>query len=108
VVHAATAPKSNASYLAISAALDDVAAGRGGAVPPHLRDAHYPGAARLGHGDGYLYPHDLPHGVATQQYPPDDLVGRDYYTPTEHGGEREIASRLPRLRGVVRGGDAAS
>ena len=55
----------------------DVRAGLAGPVPPHLRDAHYPGAKRLGHGKGYLYPHDEPRGVAAQQYPPDELADRD-------------------------------
>ncbi|MFZ5872123.1 MAG: replication-associated recombination protein A, partial [Actinomycetota bacterium] len=94
VVHIATAPKSNASYLAISDAIADVRAGRGGPVPPHLRDAHYPGAKALGHGRGYLYAHDAPHGVAAQQYAPDDLVGREYYVPTDRGFEASVRSRL--------------
>jgi putative ATPase len=81
----------------------DVRAGRGGAVPPHLRDAHYPGSRGLGHGKGYRYPHDDPRGVVVQQYVPDDLVGADYYQPTEHGAERAVAERLPRLRRIVRG-----
>jgi putative ATPase len=106
VVHLATAPKSNAVILAIGAALTDVRAGVGGPVPRHLRDAHYPGARRLGHGDGYRYPHDDPRGVVTQQYPPDDLVGRDYYQPSVHGAELSIADRLPKLRRAVRGGSA--
>ena len=75
VVHLATAPKSNAVTTAIGAAMADVRAGRGGAVPRGLRDAHYPGARGLGHGSGYRYPHDDPRGVVTQQYVPDDLVG---------------------------------
>ncbi|MDN3482020.1 replication-associated recombination protein A, partial [Arthrobacter sp. APC 3897] len=66
-------------------------------------DAHYPGAKQLGHGKGYVYSHDEPHGVARQQYPPDDLVGRNYYEPTVNGVERDIAARLERLRGIVRG-----
>lgn len=103
VVHLATAPKSNAVTTALGAALSDVRAGRGGSVPAHLRDAHYPGARRLGHGRGYRYPHDDPHGVVAQQYPPDDLVGRDYYQPSGHGAERAVAERLPKLRRVVRG-----
>ena len=103
VAHLATAPKSNAAYTAINEAVADVRAGRAGPVPPHLRDAHYPGAGQLGHGRGYVYAHDEPNGVATQQYPPDELVGTDYYRPTEHGHEREIAHRLAILRGIVRG-----
>ncbi|MGC5653846.1 UNVERIFIED_CONTAM: replication-associated recombination protein A [Kocuria sp. CPCC 205315] len=103
VAHLATAPKSNAAYTAINEAIADVRAGRAGPVPLHLRDAHYPGAGQLGHGRGYVYSHDEPNGVAAQQYPPDELVGTDYYRPTEHGREREIAHRLEILRGIVRG-----
>ncbi len=103
VAHLATAPKSNAVTTAISAAIADVRAGKAGAVPSHLRDAHYAGSKGLGHGIGYRYPHDDARGVVGQQYPPDDLVGVDYYRPTGHGGERHIAERLPRLRAVVRG-----
>jgi putative ATPase len=102
-VHLATAPKSNAVYLGIDAAMSDVRAGRYGAVPRHLRDAHYPGSRGLGHGAGYAYPHDDPRGVVTQQYAPDELVDRDYYQPTSHGSERAVADRLPRLRRIVRG-----
>jgi len=103
VVHLALAPKSNAAYLAIGAALDDVRKGLAGPVPAHLRDTSYPGAARLGHGRGYRYAHDDPHGVVEQQYAPDELVGRTYYVPTEHGFERELGPRLARLRALVRG-----
>ncbi|MFD1212440.1 replication-associated recombination protein A [Arthrobacter sp. GCM10027362] len=103
VVHIATAPKSNAAYNGINAAIADVRAGRGQGIPAHLRDAHYPGAAQLGHGKGYVYAHDEPHGIARQQYPPDDLVGRNYYEPTANGTEREIGPRLERLRKIVRG-----
>lgn len=103
VVHLATAPKSNAAYLGINAAIADVRAGRGTGVPVHLRDAHYPGSKQLGHGKGYKYAHDQPHGVARQQYAPDDLVGKDYYQPTEFGAEREIGPRLAKLRRIIRG-----
>ena len=103
VVHIATAPKSNAAYNGINSAIADVRAGRGQGVPAHLRDAHYPGAKQLGHGKGYIYSHDAPHGVARQQYAPDDLVGRNYYEPTGNGVERDIAARLERLRGIIRG-----
>jgi putative ATPase len=102
----AVAPKSNAVIKAIDAASADLAAGRIGPVPAHLRDAHYPGAARLGHGAGYRYAHSYPHGVVEQQYPPDAVVGRDYYEPTGNGAERAISERLPKLRRVVRGEDA--
>jgi putative ATPase len=104
-VHLATAPKSNAVTTALGAALADVRAGHGGAVPGHLRDSHYPGAQRLGHGKGYQYPHDDPRGVVTQRYAPDGVDERDYYQPTGHGSERAVADRLPRLRRIVRGTD---
>lgn len=90
----ATAPKSNAVISAIDSALSDVRAGKGGAVPAHLRDAHYSGAKQLGHGKGYRYPHDYPHALVAQQYLPDDLVGAHYYEPTLHGAEATIAERL--------------
>ena len=102
-IHLATAPKSNAVVAGIGAATADVRAGRAGPVPRHLRDAHYPGSRGLGHGAGYGYPHDDPRGVLTQQYPPDDLVGVDYYQPTAHGAERAVADRLSRLRRIIRG-----
>ncbi|RIJ13280.1 replication-associated recombination protein A, partial [Clavibacter nebraskensis] len=104
VVHLATAPKSNASYLGIDQAIADVRAGAFGRVPLHLRDAHYPGAKLLGHGKGYRYPHDADIGVVTQQYLPDELVGRTYYSPTQHGHERDLSARLEKLRRIVRGG----
>ena len=104
VVHLAVAPKSNAAYLGIDAAIADVRAGRAGTVPPHLRDAHYPGAGPLGHGKGYRYAHDERHGVAEQQHLPDPLVDRVYYTPTDRGAERDIGTRLERLRRILRGG----
>lgn len=103
VVHLATAPKSNAAYMGLNKAVADVRAGLGNGIPAHLRDAHYPGSKQLGHGQGYKYAHDAPHSVAAQQYPPDDLVGRDYYEPTANGAEREISTRLERLRKIVRG-----
>ena len=97
----ATAPKSNAVTLGIGRALTDVRAGRGGRVPPHLRDAHYAGAERLGHGREYLYPHDFPHGVVAQHYLPDDLAGQRYYEPTGNGFERQLASRLEAVRRIL-------
>ena len=103
-IHLATAPKSPGVVAAIGAAMADVAAGRSGAVPPHLRDSHYAGAKAMGHGRGYRYPHDHPDGVVPQQYAPDDLVGVDYYRPTAHGFEREISTRLGKLRSILRRG----
>lgn len=103
VVHLATAPKSNAAYLGIDRALADVRAGRLGSVPPHLRDAHYAGAQKVGHGAGYVYAHDEPHGVAAQQYLPDELVGARYYRPTDRGFERQVTERLERIRQILEG-----
>ncbi|OBF07593.1 AAA family ATPase [Mycobacterium sp. ACS4054] len=102
-IHLATAPKSNSVTTALAAAMDDIKAGKAGLVPPHLRDGHYSGAAALGHAQGYRYSHDQPDGVAAQQYPPDELVGTDYYRPTGRGAERELAGRLERLRAIIRG-----
>ncbi|WP_442800604.1 replication-associated recombination protein A [Rhodococcus sp. P-2] len=102
-IHLATAPKSGAVIAALGAAMADVAAGKSGLVPPHLRDGHYKGAEQLGNAVGYKYPHDTRDGVLRQQYPPDDLVGVDYYQPTAHGNEREIADRVSKLRRIVRG-----
>lgn len=102
-IHLATAPKSNAVIAAIDSAMADVRAGGVGEVPKHLRDGHYSGAKGLGNGVGYRYAHDAPAGVVGQQYPPDELVGRDYYGPGEHGHERELASRVAKLRRIIRG-----
>jgi len=101
-VHLATAPKSNAVTTALGAAMGDIRAGKAGLVPAHLRDGHYSGAEKLGNAVGYKYAHDAPGGVAAQQYPPDELVGVDYYRPTGYGAEREIASRLEKLRAIIR------
>ncbi|WP_411741281.1 MULTISPECIES: replication-associated recombination protein A [unclassified Rhodococcus (in: high G+C Gram-positive bacteria)] len=102
-IHLATAPKSGAVIGALGAAMADVAAGKSGSVPPHLRDGHYKGAQGLGNAVGYRYPHSSPGGVLGQQYPPDELVGVNYYEPTEHGAEREIATRVGKLRRIIRG-----
>ncbi|ARJ05421.1 ATPase AAA [Cnuibacter physcomitrellae] len=104
VVYLATAPKSNAAYVGIDAAIADVKAGRFGRVPKHLRDAHYAGAKRLGHGKGYRYPHDDDLGVVAQQYLPDELADRVYYRPTDHGNERDVAARLAKLRDITKPG----
>lgn len=105
VVHLATAPKSNAAYLALEKALGDVRDGRLGSVPAHLRDAHYQGAARLGHGKGYVYAHDEPHAIAAQQYLPDELAGTRYYEPNDRGFEHQVAERLARIRQILDGAD---
>jgi putative ATPase len=81
----------------------DVRGGAVGAVPPHLRDGHYAGAQRLGNAIGYRYPHDDPDAVLEQQYPPDELIGRNYYRPGTHGAERVLAERLAKLRRAGRG-----
>ncbi|MHA3683251.1 replication-associated recombination protein A [Leucobacter sp. HY1910] len=102
-IYIATAPKSGAVISAIDAAISDVRAGRIGLVPKHLRDGHYPGAKRMGHGQGYKFPHHDPRGVLAQQYLPDELVGREYYSPTQHGHEREVSERLEKIRRITRG-----
>jgi putative ATPase len=104
VIHLSLAPKSNAVIKAISAAGADVRAGLTGAVPPHLRDAHYRGASRLGHGAGYQYPHDFDGGIVQQRYAPDEVADRRYYEPTQHGAEARYAERNERIRRVLRPG----
>lgn len=99
----ATTAKSNAAYLAIDKAIADVRAGGFGRVPKHLRDAHYPGAKRLGHGKGYLYAHDSEIGVVAQQYLPDELVGRRYYQPKSLGAERDVQARVEKIRRILDG-----
>src|SRR5262249_62246238 len=106
-IHIALAPKSNAVATAIIAAAGDVQAGLGGAVPKHLRDASYRGAAKLGHGKGYVYPHDDPAGVVAQQYAPDAISGKQYYQPTGHGLEARYAERSERIRQTLGRTDAA-
>ncbi len=100
-VYLATTAKSNAVYSAIDAAIADVRTGGFGRVPTHLRDSHYPGSKRLGHGEGYVYPHDLEIGIAAQQYLPDELRGRRYYEPTAHGLERDISARVEKIRKIL-------
>lgn len=107
VIALALAPKSNAAYLAIDAALADVRGGLAGPVPPHLRDGHYKGAAKLGHAQGYIYPHDEPAGVAAQQYAPDAIHGRRYYKPTRHGVEERYADRVEKIRALLSPGEGA-
>jgi len=101
VIALATAPKSNAVIRAIDAASADVQAGKVGAVPPALRDAHYAGAKKLGHGHDYIYSHDDPRGVVAQQYAPDDVDGSVYYEPSEHGAEAALGERVERIRGIL-------
>jgi putative ATPase len=100
-IHLCLAPKSNAVIMAFEAAAADVRAGLAGPVPAHLRDAHYPGAQRLGHGRGYRYPHDDPAGVVGQQYAPDSIAARSYYHPSRHGAEARYAERTERIREIL-------
>lgn len=101
----ATAPKSNASYNAINQALEDVDHGMIGQVPLHLRNAPTQLMKDWGNHDGYRYAHDWPGAVAPQQYMPDGLQGRIYYHPTDRGYEREVGSRLDKIRAIVHSGD---
>lgn len=94
----ASAPKSNASYLSIDAALESVRTQKT-TVPVHLQDAHYKGAAKLGHGTGYKYAHDYPEHYVKQQYLPDEIKDAKFYEPTEMGFEKQIKERLERLNG---------
>jgi putative ATPase len=97
VVHLATAPKSNRVAAGWWAAMADVKAGKGREVPMHLRDAHYKGATKLGHGKGYSYPHDDPAGWVAQQYLPDEIAQMKYYDPSGHGYEAEVSERFALL-----------
>ena len=97
VSYIASAPKSNAACLAIAAAMEAVKSTTT-TVPVHLKDRHYKGAAKLGHGEGYLYAHDYPEHYVKQQYLPDEIIGKTFYHPTDIGYEKEIAERLKRLR----------
>ncbi len=99
VVHLACAPKSNRVTVALGRAQRDVRVGPRGTVPAHLRDAHYRSAGSIGHGEGYVYPHDLPGAWAEQQYRPDELVDHRYYEPSDRGHEAVVAERLKHQRG---------
>ena len=105
VIHLSLAPKSNAVIKAISAAGADVRAGLTGAVPAHLRDAHYPGAGRLGHGKGYQYPHDADSAIVPQRYAPDEVADHRYYEPTRHGAEARYAERAASIRRILHAAD---
>lgn len=95
VIAVATAPKSNAVVTGITRAQADVRAGKAGPVPLHLRDSHYAGAQKIGHGEGYVYPHGQPHGIAAgQTYLPEEVGQTSYYEPTGRGDEALIAKRL--------------
>jgi putative ATPase len=103
VIYLALAPKSNAATVAIADARRDVREGTLVPVPVHLRDGHYAGAERIGHGQGYQYSHDAEDGVATQDYLG---VDRRYYQPTDRGFERELKARWEDIRGKLKGEEA--
>ncbi len=98
VIYIATAPKSNAVIKAVDKALEDIENRKLGPVPIHLRDSHYKGAAKMGHGKGYRYPHHFSGNYVEQQYLPDELRGVKYYYPSENGHEKEFKDRMERLR----------
>ncbi|MDU5542066.1 replication-associated recombination protein A [Varibaculum cambriense] len=100
----ATAPKSNASYLGIEAAIKDVRAGKSDPVPSHLRDSHYADAKKMGV-SGYKYAHDYPHHIVNQTYLPASLVGTQYYYPTDNGYEDLVSKRLHTIRSILANGN---
>ena len=100
-------PDSIGRYQIVGDHEADVRAGKAGPVPRHLRDGHYKGAAKLGHAQGYVYPHDVPGAVAAQQYAPDAVHGTRYYHPTRYGAEARYAEVVERVRSRLRG-EAAS
>jgi len=99
VTYVACAPKSNAAYEAIGAAMSAVRNNVTPPVPTHLQDAHYKGAEKLGHGLGYKYAHAYPNHYVEQQYLPDSLVGTKFYEPTEMGYEKKIREHFSRIKG---------
>ncbi len=98
VIYVACAPKSNSAYMAVDAALADVRRGGCGDVPAYLRDSHYSGAAALGHGTGYQYPHSFPNGWVDQQYLPDPLKDVSYYESLPYGKEKDMAAAWRKRR----------
>lgn len=98
--YVACAPKSNAAYEAIDKALDTVRSTKTPPVPNHLRDSHYKGAGKLGHGQGYLYAHSYPHHYVKQQYLPDGMEDAVFYTPTDNGYEKQMGDYLEFLKGL--------
>jgi putative ATPase len=98
VNYVACAPKSNASYLSIGGAMEYVKTHKTAPIPAHLRDAHYNGAAKLGHGEGYLYAHDYPNHYVKQQYLPDELVGHRFYEPEEIGYEKKVNDYFKQIK----------
>ena len=103
-VYLALAPKSNASYKALIAARAEVRENGAKTPPDYLRDAHYPGAKKLGRGEGYRYAHDEPDGVSGQPLIPAELENRCFYEPTDRGYEAELGKRLANLRKRIRNG----
>ncbi len=95
--YVASAPKSNSAVCAISEAMQAVQKEQVSGVPPHLQDAHYGGSAKLGRGTGYLYAHDFPNHYVKQQYLPDELVGRQFYVPSEQGYEKQIRNYFQKI-----------
>jgi putative ATPase len=98
VAYLAAAPKSNSAIVAIDAALADVRRLAAEPVPDHLKDGHYPGAEKLGRGNGYKYPHAFPGNWVPQEHLPPGLRGRRYYEPTKNGFESEMSRRLREIR----------
>ena len=97
VVRLAVAPKSNRVTVALGRAEEDARSAGPGEVPTALRDAHYKGAESLGHGEGYVYPHDTPEGWAPQQYRPKEATGNVYYEPSSHGAEAALSDTWPAI-----------
>lgn len=97
--YVASAPKSNSAVNAIGEAMQVVQSERISGIPPHLQDAHYGGAAKMGRGTGYLYAHDFPNHYVEQQYLPDELVGRRFYIPSEQGYEKQIREYFRTIKG---------
>jgi putative ATPase len=100
-IYLALAPKSNAAYVAINEAQAAIRSGHIGTVPAALRDAHYQGSAALGHGVGYLYPHNFDAGIVGQRYAPADVPEQQYYRPTQRGVEKELRERLAAIRKIL-------
>lgn len=96
-LYIATAPKSNACIVAVDEAMEAVKEQRTSAVPTHLQDAHYKGAAKLGHGEGYKYAHNYPNNYVNQQYLPDDLMGTVFYRATDNGYEKKIKEHMDKI-----------
>ena len=100
VTYVASAPKSNSACMAVSRAMEAVKGGALGPIPVHLQDRHYQGAAKLGHGEGYLYAHDYPHHYVKQQYLPDGMEGSVFYEPSDNGLEKKIKEHLNWLKNM--------